>query len=198
MQGNHTSPSGTSQAAGLETTSDETLVGQIRRDPEAFAELYRRHIQRIYHFHLLRTGNVEDAQDLTSQTFLAALESIEAYRGQGSFCGWLFGIAGHKVADHYRRQRIDAPLEMAEALRDSDPSPEDVAANRLQLALVSDALRTLAADQAEALTLRVFGGLAAAEVGRIMGKSEAAVKMLVHRGLRELRDRLTLIAEVSL
>lgn len=155
-------------------------------------------MQRIYHFHLIRTSNVDDAQDLTSQTFLAALESIETYRGQGSFCGWLFGIAGHKVADHYRRRRGDEPLEMAEVLHDPDPSPAEVAATRLQLAQVSAALRTLAPDQAEALTLRIFGELSAAEVGRIMGKSEAAVKMLVHRGLRKLREYLTLTPEVSL
>ncbi len=198
MRGNHTSLLEHSQAVGVETTSDEILVRQVRRDPEAFVELYRRHIRRIYHFHLVRTSNVDDAHDLTSQTFLAALENIETYHGQGSFCGWLFGIASHKVADHYRRRRVDEPLEMAEALQDTDPSPADVAATRLQLAQVSEALRTLAPDQAEALTLRVFGELSAVEVGRMMGKSEAAVKMLVHRGLRKLREKLTLIPEVSL
>jgi RNA polymerase sigma-70 factor (ECF subfamily) len=198
MQGNHMSLLEYSQAVGVEITSDEMLARQVRRDPEAFVELYRRHVQRIYHFHLIRTSNVDDAHDLTSQTFMAALESIETYRGQGSFCGWLFGIASHKVADHYRGRRVDEPLEMAEALPDSDPSPSDVVAIRLQLVQVSEALRTLAPDQAEALTLRIFGELSAVEVGRMMGKSEAAVKMLVHRGLRKLREKLTLTPEVSL
>jgi RNA polymerase sigma-70 factor (ECF subfamily) len=177
MQGNYTILE-YSQTGGVETLSDEMLVQQVHRDPEAFVELYRRHMQSIYRFHLIRTSNVDDAQDLTSQTFLAALESIETYRGQGSFCGWLFGIASHKVADHYRRRRADEPLEAAEALQDPDPSPADVAATRLQLAQVSEALRTLAPDQAEALTLRVFGALSAGEVGRMMGKSEAAVKSI--------------------
>ena len=186
------------RSTGPATTDDETLARQARRDPQAFAELYRRHVQRIYRFHLMRTGSVDDAQDLTSQTFLAALESIERYRGQGSPCGWLLGIAGHKLADHYRRRRGDAPLDTASAVHDPDPSPEDVATTRLQLAQVHQALLALTPDQAQALTLRVFGEMSAAEVGRIMGKSETAVRMLIHRGLRQLRERLAASPEVSL
>jgi len=178
---------------------EEALARRAVRDPDAFAELYQRHMNGIYLFHLMRTGNADDAQDLTSQTFLAALESIQSYRGQGSFRGWLFGIAGHKVADHYRRKRPDVSLENggAEVLPDPAPPPEEVVATRLHLAQVAEALRKLGLEQAEALTLRLFGGLSAAEVGRIMGKSEAAAKMLVYRGLRKLRDELAFILEVS-
>jgi RNA polymerase sigma-70 factor (ECF subfamily) len=197
MQSNQPALRTRSQPAGVAVEDDVTLARQARADPQAFAELYRRHLQPIYRFHLIRTSNVEDAQDLTSQTFLAALESIESYRGQGSFVGWLFGIASHKVADHYRRRRVSAPLEAVEDLTDPEPHPEEVAATRLQLRQVARALATLAPDQAEALTLRLSGGLSALEVGRIMGRSEAAVKMLVHRGLRNLQDRLVLELEVS-
>jgi len=183
--------------AGLAAEDDLTLARQARADPHAFAELYRRHMEPIYRFHLFRTSNVQDAQDLTSQTFLAALESIESFRGGGSFAGWLFGIASHKIADHYRRRRESASLEAIEDLTDPQPYPEEVAATRLQLSQVARVLATLPPDQAEALTLRLSGGLSALEVGRLMGRSEAAVKMLVHRGLRNLQDRLALGQEVS-
>jgi RNA polymerase sigma-70 factor (ECF subfamily) len=183
--------------AGVGVEDDVTLARQARADPQAFAELYRRHMEPIYRFHLIRTSDVQDAQDLTSQTFLAALESIESYRGQGSFAGWLFGIASHKVADHYRRRRTSTPLEAAEDLTDPEPYPEEVAATRLRLSQVARTLATLPPDQAEALTLRLSGGLSALEVGRIMGRSEAAAKMLVHRGLRNLQDRLALEPEVA-
>lgn len=185
------------RSAGLEAEDDAALARQARADPQAFAELYRRHMQPIYRFHLIRTGDVQDAQDLTSQTFLAALESIESYRGRGPFGGWLFGIASHKVADHYRRGRASAPLDEVEDLTDPEPHPEDVAATTLQLGQVARALATLAPDQAEALTLRLSGGLSALEVGQVMGRSEAAAKMLVHRGLRNLQARLALGVEVS-
>ena len=186
------------EAQGLAAQPDEALARQACGDPEAFAELYGRYLDPVYRFLLIRTGSVPDAQDLTSQTFLAALESIGAYGGRGSFGGWLFGIARHKLADHYRRRRPDVSLDDAERVHDPDPSPEETAATRLQLARVSRALRSLDAQQAEAIALRLFGGLDAAEVGRVMGKSQAAVKMLVHRGLRQLQERLNYSPEVSL
>jgi len=181
-----------------EIRADEALARQAGGDPEAFAELYGRYMERIYRFVLIRTGSVPDAQDLTSQTFLAALESIGAYGGRGSFGGWLFGIARHKLADHYRRKRPEIALDDAEGLHHPDPSPEEVAETRLQLVRVSRALQSLDAQQAEALALRLFGGLDAVEVGQVMGKSPAAAKMLVHRGLHKLEERLNYISEVSL
>jgi RNA polymerase sigma-70 factor (ECF subfamily) len=176
---------------------DEVLAQAARRDPQAFAELYARYVERIYRYHLIRTGSVQDAQDLTSQTFLAALESIASYRGQASFGGWLFGIASHKVADHYRRRRTHLDLERAEELDDPGSSPEQVVAMRQQMARVAEALQSLAPEQAEALTLRIYGELTAAEIGRVVNKSEAAVKMMVHRGLCKLREKLALNLEVS-
>jgi RNA polymerase sigma-70 factor (ECF subfamily) len=186
------------ETGALEARGDEALARQALGDPEAFAELYGRYVDRVYRFVLIRTGSVPDAQDLTSQTFLAALESISAYGGRGSFGGWLFGIARHKLADHYRRRRPEISLDDAEELHHPDPSPEEVADTRLQLARVSRALQSLDAQQAEALALRLFGGLDADEVGQVMGKSQAAAKMLVHRGLRKLQERLNYSLEVSL
>jgi RNA polymerase sigma-70 factor (ECF subfamily) len=185
----------TTPASILET--DEELAHRAGADEQAFGELYRRRVDAIYRFHLIRTGNVDDAEDLTSQTFLAALQSISKYRGQGSFCGWLFGIASHKLADHYRRRAAEEPLDALHEVIDSQPSPEELAAVKLELGLLARALKVLDADQAEAFSLRVLGELSAADVGRIMGKSEAAVKMLVHRGLRNLQQRLVFTMEGS-
>ena len=185
-------------SAGLDAQDDETLARQARGDPQAFAELYGRFLDRVYRFILIRTGNVQDAQDLTSQTFLAALENIGKYGARGSFGGWLFGIARHKIADHYRRRRVDVPLDDVEWLHHPDPCPEEIADARLQLDRVSRALHSLDGQQAEALALRIFGELSASEVGQVMGKTESAVKMLVHRGLRKLQERLDHTLEVSL
>jgi RNA polymerase sigma-70 factor (ECF subfamily) len=198
MQTEHLTSTTYAPSAGLDALDDGTLAGQARGTPQAFAELYSRYVERVYRFLYARTGSVQDAQDLTSQTFLAALESIGTYRRRGSFGGWLFGIARHKLADHYRQRRIDVSLDDVEWLHHPDPSPEDVAETRLQLARVSRALQSLDGQQAEAVALRVFGELAAAEVGQVMGKTESAVKMLVHRGLRKLQERLEYSLEVSL
>jgi RNA polymerase sigma-70 factor (ECF subfamily) len=73
---------------------DGRLAAQARTDPQAFAERYRRHVRSIYRYHLAHTGNVKDAEDLTSQTFMAALEGIRSFRGTGPYITWL--IASRK------------------------------------------------------------------------------------------------------
>ncbi|MBN1933137.1 MAG: sigma-70 family RNA polymerase sigma factor [Anaerolineae bacterium] len=194
----HTDQPTLRQSFSLSATNDTALARRACDDPQAFTELYGRYLDRVYRFVLIRTGDTDDAQDLTSQTFLAALESIARYDGRGSFGGWLFGIARHKIADHYRRRRPDVSLDDAELLHHPDPAPEDIAHTHLQLARIARMLHSLDAQQAEAVALRIFGELDAAQVAQVMGKSEAAAKMLVHRGLHKLQERLTPTLEVSL
>jgi RNA polymerase sigma-70 factor (ECF subfamily) len=174
----------------LFSASDESLASQATRQPQAFAELYHRHFLRVYRYHLARTGSAVDAQDLTSQTFMAALEGVTGFRGSGSFIAWLMGIARRKTALHYRAQRAPLPLEAADSLADPRPSPEITTFQRLDMAQVYRVLEQLSPDRAEAIRLCIFGELSAAEAGQVMDKSQAAVKMLIHRGLSDLRDRL--------
>lgn len=186
---------GAASAAG--GVDDDTLASAARRDPDAFADLYRRHLDRVYGYLLARVADVALAQDLTAQTFLAALEGIAGYRGRGQFPGWLLGIARNKAADHYRRSRPEVPLEEVEIMADSGPPLEQIVAGRLQRARVLRALQALAPDRAEALALRLFGELSAAEAARVLGKTEAAVKMLVHRAMRDLQARLAVDREAE-
>jgi len=175
---------------------DAELARHAGRDPEAFSELYQRYLPGVYRYHLARTGQVQEAEDLTAQTFLTAWEAIGNFRGQGSFAAWLFGIASHKLADHYRRRRPELPLEMAETQHSPDPLPEEAAVQHLEMQRVTRVLRLLNPERAEALVLVLFGGLSMAEAAQTLGKSEAAVKMLIHRGLIELKERLAVHLEV--
>jgi len=179
---------------------DETeLVRHAITDVEAFAELYRRHLTRVYRYHIAHIGNVKDAEDLTSQTFMAVLEGIRSFRGSGSFAAWVMGIASKKRLMFFRRNgsRPEVPLDAA--LHYPSPSlPTDKAASqRLALESISRALRQISSDRAEAIILTFFGGLSNAETGRVLHKSEAAVKMLVSRGLQDLRERTSLALEVE-
>jgi RNA polymerase sigma-70 factor (ECF subfamily) len=179
------------------TGDDELLARQANEDSAAFAELYRRHLSRVYRYLLVRLGTVQDAQDVTSQTFLAALEGIASYRGKGSFAAWLLGIARRKAAYHFRQRREMLPLEGAASELYPDPSPEELVAERLRLEQVAQALRTLAPERGEALALQLFGGLSATEVAQVMGKNEAAVKMLTHRAVHDLQERLAPTTETQ-
>src|SRR5574341_1363605 len=186
-------------AEPLETPSiDEAdLARQATSSVDAFAELYRRHVTRVYRYHMAHTGSVKDSEDLTSQTFMAALEGIRSYRGSGSFAAWIMGIASKKRLMFFRGSRPEVPLDAA--LHYPSPGlPTDKAANqRLQLESVCRALRQISPDRAEAISLSFFGGLSNLETGRVLGKSEAAVKMLIARGLQDLRERTSLALEVE-
>ncbi len=176
--------------ASTTETEDSALARQASGDRACFAELYRRYVTRVYRYLLVRVHDPHAAQDLTSQTFLAAIEGIRSYRASGTFAAWLFGIARRKAADHFRRNHATLPLEAVECVPHPDPLPEQVVEQRLQLEQVARVLRCIAPERAEALALRIFAGLTAAEVGAVMGKSEAAIKMLVHRAIGDVQVRL--------
>jgi RNA polymerase sigma-70 factor (ECF subfamily) len=183
----------------LTQEQDETyLAQQAIRDVEAFAELYRRHMTRVYRYHIAHVGNIKDAEDLTSQTFMAALEGIHSFRGTGSFAAWVLGIASRKRLMFFRAGKPEVPLEAAFHIPSPDLLTDKAATQRLELESISRALRQISADRAEALILTYFGGLSHAEAAHVLRKSEAAVKMLISRGLQDLRDRTSLALEVEL
>lgn len=179
--------------------AERDLARHAVTDIEAFAELYRRHLTRVYRYHIAHVGNPRDAEDLTSQTFMAALEGIRSFRGTGSFAAWIMGIASKKRLMFFRTKgsKLEVPLDVALHYPSPVMATDQAAAQRLQLETISRALRKLSPDRAEALILTYFGGLSNAEVGRVLNKSEAAVKMLISRGLQDLRERTSLALEVE-
>ncbi len=170
----------------LSPEQEAEIISNAIRDPQAFDELYRQNVNRVYAYHLIRTGSREEAEDLTSQTFLAALEGLQGYRRQGNFSVWLFGIARRKLADHYRRP-TPLPLEMAENL---NGLIEEAIDHKLRLDEINRSLQTMDPERVEALTLRVYGQLSSSEIARLLSKSEGAVRNLVYRALQDLRKNL--------
>ncbi len=105
-----TSQKAAQQCALLEM-ADELLAERALQEPGAFAGLYDRYLKPVYRYFFLRLGNRPEAEDLTSQVFLAALESLPGYRRGSPFRAWLFGIARRKLADYYRLRRPQVSLE---------------------------------------------------------------------------------------
>jgi RNA polymerase sigma-70 factor (ECF subfamily) len=158
--------------------------------------LYDAHADSIYRYHLARTGNVQDAQDLASETFQAALEARSSYHPRkGSLKTWVMGIAHHKLVDHFRRSGRNVDLETVAERPDGAPLPEETAHQRLQSFQVARALRRIAPDRAQAIALHFYSGLDLAETAQAMGKSSAAVKKLVQRGLEDLKRGMAFAAE---
>ena len=180
-----------------EAMDDARLAHQARADPEAFAELYRRHVTSVYRYHLAHTGNDKDAEDLTSQTFMAVLEGIRSYRGTGPYITWLMGIASRKRALFFRRNKPEVPLDAALNIPTPSLPTDKAAAQRIQTDQIVRALRNISHDRAEALILCFFSGLSFVEAGLVLGKSAGAVKMLISRGLQDLRTRTSIALEVE-
>jgi RNA polymerase sigma-70 factor, ECF subfamily len=178
-----------------ESTNDDVLAKQALSDVEAFAILYRHYVQRVYSYSLSRVGNPQDAQDLTAQTFLAAMQALDSYEPRGMFSAWLLGIARRKAADHYRDIQMDVPIKDVELIPEPVDAVDEAIIERLQMEEVASLLAKLNPERAEALRLRYFGELKLREIAQVMDKSEGAVKMLVARALDDLRKMLIIREE---
>ena len=178
-----------SVAISLPVVDDAAFVREAASDPARFGTLYRLYVDDLYRYLLSRCGDQMDAEDLVAETFLAAFRAARAYRGTGPVKAWLVGIARHKAADARRGKRADLALDAAVELADPVRT-DDLALQRVELARVLAMTERLAPDRAEALRLRFFADLECDEIAPLLGRSEAAVKMLVHRALTDLRELL--------
>ncbi|MDW3217714.1 MAG: sigma-70 family RNA polymerase sigma factor [Acidimicrobiales bacterium] len=174
---------------------EQLLVERARSDADAFAELYRRHVDAIHRFIYRRCGDRELAEDLTAATFERALERLDRFRWHPSgIAPWLFRIAGNLLTDHHRRQgrrRGDRARRAADRLHDH-VAVDDV--DRIddadQLAELRAALDRLNPRYERALTLRHLSGLSHEEAARAMGVAPSLMAVLVHRATAALRREL--------
>lgn len=173
---------------------EEDLVRRAQRqDPEAFGQLYEQHFDRIYRYVVLRVRHKADAEDLTQQVFLKALEHIGSYRCRGMpFASWLFRIAHNQVVDHWKKKsrekvKLVTQDEVAEAGAVSSDDPAALAEQSFGLEQLAAACGQLSDGQREVISLRFAGGLSVAETAKVMGKREGAVKVLQHAALKKLR-----------
>lgn len=170
--------------AGIGTEpSDAELVAAARTDPAAFDAVYRRYLPRIYRYARVRVGSEQDAEDVTTATFIEVLTGLRGYEEQGRFAAWLFTIARRQVLAHRRRAPQHDDVDQLR-LAGAAELPGD------ERAILDRALAQLTDDRREALLLRFYGGLKVHEIAEVLDKGESAVKMLLHRGLGQLREQL--------
>jgi RNA polymerase sigma-70 factor (ECF subfamily) len=181
--------------AELTEVDVEAMVRDARAgDSAALGQLYDTYRDRVARFATGRLGDAEKAEDVTSETFEAVLRNLGAYRAGTDFEAWLFTIAHRRVADHFRRRFRRREVELDEAAHPAVGDPEEAVLAAERRAEVAGAFRRLRADQQEVLALRVLGGLSAAQVGEVLGKSEGAVRVAQHRALRSLREAMGVTA----
>ena len=171
---------------------EESLVRRAqRRDPEAFAQLYEAYFDKIYRYVVLKIGNEKEAEDMTQQVFLNALRAISSFRWRGiPFQAWLYRIARNQVVDYLRRKtkRVTVPIDNLPITTNDDP--QHITEQRLEIKQLVSATKQLTEAQREVISFRFAGGLSTAEVAKVMGKSQGAVKALQHSAIAALRKTL--------
>ena len=176
--------------------ADRSAVEAARRDAQAFEPLYRKYVARVYNLALYELRDTHAAEDVTAQVFLRALGGLRHFTEQAdppssSFRVWLFQIARNTVANerrHNRRHPV-APLDEALELAAGD-DPQAAAAAREQISRALAAIDALPGDRRSALVLRFVDELSTREIGQVLGRSETATRVLIHRALRSVAAQL--------
>jgi RNA polymerase sigma-70 factor, ECF subfamily len=160
----------------------------------AFTELYRAHLRDVYSYAYYRIGNHHDAEDLTEHTFLQAYRHFA--RAQAESNGrplrpWLIRIA-HNLAANYHRDRSRRPQTHLEdaSIVSAPHQTEQLVEGREELQHVLEGVAGLADDRREALIMRFALGMDNREIARALGRSEGATKVLIHRAIKQLEERL--------
>jgi RNA polymerase sigma-70 factor, ECF subfamily len=186
-------------SAGLERRlvhldRDRLLVEAALRDPARFDALYRKYLAQVYSYAHYELGDHHDAEDATERTFMLALSALSRFEerarpadgeGASTFRVWLFQIARNVVANvrRGRRRRPEAPLDAAVGIA----GPHDVEGGAARRAEADDAwaaVGRLPDDRRRALVLRFVEEMSTAEIADVLDRSEGAVRVLIHRGLR--------------
>ena len=175
---------------------DRSLVEAARADPARFDALYRKYVAQVYSFAIYELGDHHEAEDATERTFLSALAGLPRFEERAgadagsdasTFRVWLFRIARNVIAERRRRwrRRPEAPLDLAL----ETPDPSDVEATVVDREAVTSAWRAvdrLRGDRRRAVILRFVHEMSTAEIAAVLERSEGAVRVLIHRGLRSV------------
>jgi RNA polymerase sigma-70 factor (ECF subfamily) len=184
------------------TDPDRRLARQARSgDRRALAELYERYRGRVFGFLVRTTGGRQPAEDVFQEVWIKVLQGIQGFHPTGSFRAWLFRIAANAAVDRLRREslrvgpELDAPAgedgeRRIDLIASSSPGPDREGTSKLLGREIARGLRTLPERQRTAVLLRHQQGLSYSELAACLDVPEGTAKVLVHRGVTALRERL--------
>ena len=175
---------------------DRALVEAAQVDPSRFDALYRKYVAQVYSYAYYELHDHHDAEDATERTFMAALTNLRRFEerarpadgeGASTFRVWLFQIARNAVAERRRRlrRRPEVPLEAAGSMA----APLDIegeATRRDDAAAALRAIARLPGDRRRAVILRFVDEMSTSEIAGVLGRSDGAVRVLIHRALRSV------------
>lgn len=150
--------------------------------------LFERHHSQIYRYCVRMTGNPTTSEDLVQDVFTRVLKYSRTFRDGTNFKAWIFRVTRNVCHDHFRRGRREVELDEPEAHPSADPLVEETMADTEDLDRLRVALGRLPDDRRELLILSRFEHRKYAEIAKLLDCSVGAVKVRVHRAVRQLRD----------
>jgi RNA polymerase sigma-70 factor (ECF subfamily) len=169
---------------------ERQLIEAAKQDPAVFEKLYDRYFDQIYTYVYYQCGSREQAEDITAATFQRGLEDLPNFQWRGiPYSAWLYRVAGNLLSRD-RRRPAWLELQEAEYREGGADEPDELVVRMDENGRLHDAIRALPADQRQAILLRFFAGMRNKEVGKVMNRSEGAVKLLVFRGVGRLRQQM--------
>ena len=155
---------------------------------ESLLALYDTAVGDVYGYLLRRCRDRPEAEDLTSEVFMAAARAVHKEPPPDLNISWLIGVARHKLVDHWRRiereeRRLHAVADDVGSAEEADPWDVE-----LDIILARDVLAQLGAHHRSALTLRYLDGLPVPQVASILGRTVHATEALLVRARRAFRD----------
>ena len=157
----------------------------VAEQGSALLSLYDAALPQVYGYLFRRCGSVAVAEDLTSETFVAAVDAVRRDRVPSLTLSWLIGVARHKLVDHWRR--LEREHRLFDVIEGALPDVSDDWDALLDAATAHDTLAQLGPHHRGALTLRYVDGLPVAEVARHIGRSVGATEVLLVRARRAFR-----------
>jgi RNA polymerase sigma-70 factor (ECF subfamily) len=179
--------------AAIEAKSDIALEWELVRraqdyDEGAIRALYETYYPKIYNYSFMQLGDVHTAEDLASDVMLKMIESIHSFKFRGlPFGAWVFRIARNRLIDLHRRRKRRGEVDLSETLTTALANPQALAERALERGQLQVALKHLTDEQRQVIVLKFIEGYDNRSVGKIMGRSEGAIKSLQHRALGALR-----------
>jgi len=176
----------------LELLTDNALMLKVKLgDLDKMALLFQRYHRALYGFIFRMTGKQEQSEDMVQDVFYRLLKSRHTFTGEGEFRTWMYHVSRNIIKDHYRKSKNDASQYDADAFAEklSVAAQADVdIQKKMELKQLQQAINKLDEQSREVIVLSRYQELKYAEIAHILGISEGAVKVRVHRAINQLKS----------